>query len=87
MHILINRLCDNAPYFIILLCLTPDDFTCQGESAATQWVKQTICPCTLLTKWQCIQMLPYFIILLCLRQIILLVRGRMLMGQYNLLYS
>ena len=26
------------PYFIILLCLMPDDFTCQGESAATHWV-------------------------------------------------
>jgi hypothetical protein len=24
----------DAPYFIILLCLTPDDFTCQGKSAA-----------------------------------------------------
>jgi hypothetical protein len=29
----------DEPYFIILLCLTPDDFTHQGESAATQWVK------------------------------------------------
>jgi hypothetical protein len=29
----------DAPYFIILLCLTPDGFTHQGESAATQWVK------------------------------------------------
>jgi hypothetical protein len=28
------------PYFIILLCLTPDDFTCQGESAVSQWVNQ-----------------------------------------------
>jgi hypothetical protein len=28
----------DAPYFIILLSLTPDDFTRQGESAATQWV-------------------------------------------------
>jgi hypothetical protein len=28
----------DAPYFIILLCLTPDNFTHQGESAATQWV-------------------------------------------------
>jgi hypothetical protein len=28
----------NAPYFVILLCLMPNDFTCQGESAATQWV-------------------------------------------------
>ena len=28
----------DAPYFIILLCLTPDDFTHQRESAATQWV-------------------------------------------------
>jgi hypothetical protein len=22
-----------APYFITLLCLTPDNFTCQGDSA------------------------------------------------------
>jgi uncharacterized protein YkwD len=28
----------DVPYFSILLCLTPDDFTCQVESAATQWV-------------------------------------------------
>ena len=28
----------NAPYFIILLCPTPDDFNRQVESAATQWV-------------------------------------------------
>jgi hypothetical protein len=28
----------DAPYFILLLGLTPDDFTRQGESAATQWV-------------------------------------------------
>ncbi len=34
----VNPLSDNAPYFIILLCLMPDDFTHQGESAATQWV-------------------------------------------------
>jgi hypothetical protein len=44
-----NPLIGNAPYFIILLCLTPDNFTRQGESAATQRVNQTICPCTLLT--------------------------------------
>ena len=31
----------DAPYFIILLCLTPDDFTHRGKSAATQWVNQT----------------------------------------------
>jgi hypothetical protein len=30
----------DVPYFSILLCLTPDDFTCQVESAATQWVNQ-----------------------------------------------
>jgi hypothetical protein len=29
----------DAPSFIILLCLPPDNFTRQGESAATQWVK------------------------------------------------
>ena len=32
----------DVPYFIILLCLMPEDFTCQGENAATQWVNQTI---------------------------------------------
>ena len=31
----------DAPYFSILLCLMPDNFTRQVESAATQWVKQT----------------------------------------------
>ena len=30
----------DAPYFSILLCLTPDDFVRQVESAATQWVKE-----------------------------------------------
>ena len=30
----------DVPYFSILLCLTPDDFTCQVESAATQWDTQ-----------------------------------------------
>jgi hypothetical protein len=30
----------DAPYIIILLCLTPDDFTHQEESSATQWVKK-----------------------------------------------
>ena len=39
----------DASYFIILLCLTPDDFTHQEKSAATQWVNQTICQCILLT--------------------------------------
>jgi hypothetical protein len=29
----------DAPYFTILLCLTPNNFTRQGESAATQRVK------------------------------------------------
>ena len=28
----------DAPYFVILLCLMPDAFTRQGESAATQWI-------------------------------------------------
>jgi hypothetical protein len=32
----------DAPYFSILLCLMPDDFTHQMESAATQWVKQRL---------------------------------------------
>jgi hypothetical protein len=32
----------DVPYFSILLCLTPDDFTRQVESAATQWIKVTI---------------------------------------------
>jgi hypothetical protein len=29
-------------YFIILLCLIPDDFIRKRESAATQWVKFVI---------------------------------------------
>jgi hypothetical protein len=28
----------DVPYFSILLCLTPEYFTRQVESAATQWV-------------------------------------------------
>jgi hypothetical protein len=36
----INPLSVNAPYFGILLCLTPDDFTLQVASAATQWVNK-----------------------------------------------
>ena len=28
----------DAPYFIILLCLVPDDLTRQGESVATRWL-------------------------------------------------
>ena len=64
----------DAPYFIILLCLTPDTFTCQEESAATQWVR--------LSAYAAMRPdAPYFIILLCLtplRQTILLVRGRVL---------
>jgi hypothetical protein len=32
-----NTLSGNAPYFIILICLTPDDFTHQGESDGIQW--------------------------------------------------
>ena len=33
----------NASYFVILLCLMPDDFTRQGENAATQWVNIVLC--------------------------------------------
>ena len=36
---LIKTVCPDVPNFIKLLYITPDDFTCQGESAAaTQWV-------------------------------------------------
>jgi hypothetical protein len=51
----------DVPYFIILLCLTPNDFTHQEESAATQWANQTICLCTLLNlelSGGCVQMRP-----------------------------
>jgi hypothetical protein len=54
-----------TPHFIILLCLTPDNFSLWGESAATQWVNQTICPCTLLIN-PLSGNAPHFIILLCL---------------------
>ena len=30
----------HASYFIILLCLMPDNFSCQRDSAANQWVKK-----------------------------------------------
>jgi hypothetical protein len=43
MIVLINPLSGNAPYFVILLCLMPDDFTRQGENAATQWVNIVLC--------------------------------------------
>jgi hypothetical protein len=33
----------DAPYFSILLCLMPDDFAYQVESAATQWVIWSTC--------------------------------------------
>ena len=36
---------DIALYFIILLCLIPDDFTGQGESTGVVWVNQIICLC------------------------------------------
>jgi hypothetical protein len=32
----------DAPYFSILLCLTPDDFTRHVESTAPHWVKNLI---------------------------------------------
>ena len=53
----------DAPYFIVLLCLTQDDFTHQGKSAATQWVNQTICQRIFVTH--SVRMhpdAPYFII-------------------------
>jgi hypothetical protein len=36
--ILLVAMHPDVPYFIILLCLTPDNFAHQGERAATQWV-------------------------------------------------
>ena len=40
-----NLVSCNAPYFIILLCLTPDNFTCQGESCTliNGLINQSIC--------------------------------------------
>ena len=53
-------MCLDVPYFSVLLCLTPDDFTRQVENAATQWVKgqkikkclisNTICTVTCTSK-------------------------------------
>ena len=37
----VNPLSGNASHFIILLCLMPDDFTRQGESAATHRVNHS----------------------------------------------
>jgi hypothetical protein len=54
-------------YFVIFLCLMPDDLTRRRESAATQWVNRAIYPCILLTLQ--VSLYPnvvYFVILLCL---------------------
>jgi hypothetical protein len=47
----------NESYFIILLCLMPDNLTHHKESAATQWVNQQVMFNPLL-KLQCTQMSP-----------------------------
>jgi hypothetical protein len=44
-----NYLSIHASFHISTLYLTPEDFTCQGKSAATQWVSETTCQCILLT--------------------------------------
>ena len=64
-----NPLSGNVPYFIILLCLMPDNFTRQRESVATQWVKQSFgftviyhisqhCRSQDITGLQCTPLLP-----------------------------
>ena len=43
LHTFVHRMhpgCPDVPYFIILLCLMPDDINRQGESAPTQRVRQ-----------------------------------------------
>jgi hypothetical protein len=79
-------MCPDAPYFIILLCLMPDDFTRQGESAATQWVNQTICPVPMhpscynpLSDNALRCALLYYFTMSNVHQTILLVRGRVLL--------
>jgi hypothetical protein len=65
----------DAPYFIILLCLTPDYFTLSNarrfySSRGERWhwmVNWPICLCVYLTHWVTLcPDVPYFIILLCL---------------------
>jgi hypothetical protein len=53
----------DAPYFISLLCLMPDDFTCQGESPVNPFLSGNA---------------PYVTSLLCLTPDDLLVRGKVL---------
>jgi hypothetical protein len=53
-------MCPDAAYYIILLCLIPDDFTRQGKSAATQCVNLPMHPVNNLSD-----NVPYFINLLC----------------------
>ena len=43
----------DAPYISILLCLMPDDFTYQVESAATQWVNLIYLCTTEISKLAC----------------------------------
>jgi hypothetical protein len=62
----------HAPYFIIILCLTPDsllcqtpdNFTCQGKSTGTHWVNHAdYLPMCLVNSLSYIAL--YFIISLC----------------------
>ena len=49
----------NAPYFIILLCPMPDDFTRQGGSADTQWdVNQPKMYCALILMCPLLCLMP-----------------------------
>jgi hypothetical protein len=45
--------CINVPYFIILLCLTPDDFTHQGDfSLNVRYLTTLGSKCKVCQEWQ-----------------------------------
>jgi hypothetical protein len=58
----------NAHYFVVLLCQTPDDFTCQEESAQIGLIRQCplSLPITMCPVYPLNSNVPHFIILLCL---------------------
>ena len=58
---------DEDAYFLILLCITADNFTCQGESTGAQKVKLIDLPMYLVNHSVVLHPnTSYFIILLCL---------------------
>ena len=65
-YCLITPLTDIAPYFGILLCLMPDNFTHQGERVLAQWLIRPHLYLSMDLVNPLSGIAPYFVVLLCL---------------------